>query len=128
MLFRVARPMKRKNSRSAYFVQRIPADVKGRVVGRRLAIPFGGRTKFFIATERSQAISFSLGTDDPAASEDLAGGKVQAAFTRPTHQGVLREERGVKELLPAVTSAAVPDYRLRRSCTGILSKVVDPRE
>ncbi|OPF96107.1 hypothetical protein [Rhodopseudomonas palustris] len=57
--------MKRKNSRSAYFVQRIPADVKGRVVGRRLAIPFGGRTKFFIATERSQAISFSLGTDDP---------------------------------------------------------------
>ncbi|QLH73979.1 tyrosine-type recombinase/integrase [Rhodopseudomonas palustris] len=58
--------MKRKSSRSAYFVQRIPADIKGRIAGRRLAIPFGGSTKFVTPTERSQSISFSLGTDDPA--------------------------------------------------------------
>ena len=46
MLFRVVRPMKQKSSRAAYFVQRIPVDVKARVVGRRLAIPFGGGVKF----------------------------------------------------------------------------------
>ncbi len=66
MLFRVVRPMKRKNSRAAYFVQRIPADVKAKVAGTRLAIPFGDGVKFVTPTERAQAISFSLGTDDPA--------------------------------------------------------------
>jgi hypothetical protein len=38
--------MKRKNSRSAYFVQRIPAEIKSKVVGQRLAIPFGDSVKF----------------------------------------------------------------------------------
>ncbi|SEH52325.1 hypothetical protein SAMN05216367_0894 [Tardiphaga sp. OK245] len=66
MLFRVVRPMKRKSSRSAYFVQRIPADIKGRVVGQRLAIPFGDSVKFVTPTARAQSITFSLGTDDPA--------------------------------------------------------------
>ena len=35
MLFRVVRPMKREGSRIPMFVQRIPADVMGRAVGRR---------------------------------------------------------------------------------------------
>jgi hypothetical protein len=41
MLFRVVLPMRRKNSQAAYFVQRIPADVKAKVVGQQLAIPNG---------------------------------------------------------------------------------------
>ena len=65
MLFRVVRPMKRKNSRSAYFVQRIPADIKHKVIGQRLAIPVGDNFKFITPTASSQAITFSLGTDDP---------------------------------------------------------------
>jgi hypothetical protein len=58
--------MKRKSSRSAYYVQRIPADIKGRVVGQRLAIPFGDSVTFVTPTARAQSITFSLGTDDPA--------------------------------------------------------------
>ena len=65
MLFRVARPMKRKSSRSAYFVQRIPAEIKSKIVGQDLAIPFGDSVKFVTPTARAQAISFSLRTDDP---------------------------------------------------------------
>lgn len=65
MLFRVVRPMKRKSSRSAYFVQRIPADIKHRIVGQQLAIPFGETVKFVRPSASAQSISFSLRTDDP---------------------------------------------------------------
>ena len=41
MLFRVVRPMKRSGSRFAYFVQRIPANIRDKVTGERLAIPLG---------------------------------------------------------------------------------------
>jgi hypothetical protein len=66
MLFRVVRPMKRKSSRSAYFVQRIPADLRAKVVGQKLAIPVGDGVKFITPSARAQSISFSLRTDDPA--------------------------------------------------------------
>jgi hypothetical protein len=65
MLFRVVRPMKRKNSRSAYFVQRIPADIKHRIVGQQLAIPVGETVKFVRPSASAQSISFSLRTNDP---------------------------------------------------------------
>jgi integrase len=66
MLFRVVRPMKRKSSRAAYFVQRIPSDLRAKIVGHKLAIPFGDGVKFVRPSARAQSISFSLRTDDPA--------------------------------------------------------------
>jgi len=78
MLFRVVRPMKREGSRIPVFVQRIPADLRSKAVGRRLEIPLGDSTVSVTVTERAQSIRFSLRTADP--SEAKARQAIAAAY------------------------------------------------
>jgi len=66
MLFRLVRPLKRSGSRNRYFVKRIPADVKARAAGMKLAIPLGDSTHAITVSPRADSIRFSLRTDDPA--------------------------------------------------------------
>jgi len=66
MLYRVVRPMKRDGSRIPIFVQRIPADIKARAVGTRLAIPLGDGFALITVSARAQAVRFSLRTADPS--------------------------------------------------------------
>ena len=67
MLFRLVRPMKRSGSSVPQFVQRIPADVRSRAIGRTLDIPLGsGGTQRVRITERMEAVRCSLRTRDPS--------------------------------------------------------------
>jgi hypothetical protein len=55
MLYRLVRPMKRQGSSKQHFVKRIPADVKGRMVGMKLAIPIGDERTIVAVTDKMQA-------------------------------------------------------------------------
>lgn len=46
MLYRLVRPVKRTGSSKQQFVQRIPADLRERMVGMKLAVPIGEETAF----------------------------------------------------------------------------------
>lgn len=109
MLFRVVRPMKRKSSRSAYFVQRIPADLRGKVVGQQLAIPFGDGVKFVTPSPRAQSISFSLRTDDPAKVKIL---QATIAAHLETVWRALREDAPIKLSHRQATALAGELYRI----------------
>jgi integrase len=65
MLFRLVRPVKRFGSSMSQFVQRIPADIRARAIGRSLAIPIGENTRRLIITAQAPSIRFSLRTRDP---------------------------------------------------------------
>ncbi len=65
MLFRLVRPMKRNGSTQAQFVQRIPADVKARVVGMKLRFPLGEGFVEKVISPKAQDIRFSLQTSHP---------------------------------------------------------------
>lgn len=73
MLFRLVRPMRRKDSRIAYFTQRIPADVKDRVVGRKLDVPVGGETVSITVSPVARIVRLSLRTADPAEAKIRQG-------------------------------------------------------
>ena len=62
MLFRLVSPVKRSGSSIPYFVQRIPADVRSRAVGRLLEIPCGNSTVAVRVSPKMQAVRFSLRT------------------------------------------------------------------
>lgn len=109
MLFRVVRPMKRKSSRSAYFVQRIPVDVRARVVGQKLAIPFGDGVKLVTPSPRAQSISFSLRTDDPAKVKIL---QATIAAHLETVWTALREDAPIKLSHFQATALAGELYRI----------------
>ena len=64
MLFRLVRPMKRSTSADAYFVQRIPADVKARAAALKLRIPLEGGFVDKTVTAGAADIRFSLKTAD----------------------------------------------------------------
>lgn len=66
MLFRLVRPVQRKGSRVPYFVQRIPADVKRRAAGLRLAIPLGDGTHHLTIRAGASDVRLSLRTTDPS--------------------------------------------------------------
>jgi integrase len=66
MLFRLARPVFRKNSSIPYFVQRIPTDVRERSVGVTLFLPVGDKTVQRVVSEKAQVVKVSLGTRDPS--------------------------------------------------------------
>jgi hypothetical protein len=101
--------MKRKSSRSAYFVQRIPADVRAKVVGQQLAIPFCDGVKFITPSARAQSISFSLRTDDPAKVKIL---QAQIAAYLETVWTALREDTPVKLSHRQATALAGELYRI----------------
>lgn len=65
MRFRLVRPMVSKNSASASFIKRIPADVKPLLVGKSLTIPLAGAAITFPVTSSTQSLRFSLRTSDP---------------------------------------------------------------
>ncbi|MDQ0392249.1 DUF6538 domain-containing protein [Labrys monachus] len=66
MLYRVVRPVRRSGSRVPYFIQRIPADLKARVVGLKLAIPLAGTIVPLTITEKTPFIRLSLRTTNPS--------------------------------------------------------------
>lgn len=66
MLFRLVRPVKRKESRNAYYVRRIPTDVRAKANGLKLSVPVGEEIQFVAITPRTQAIRVSLRVNDPA--------------------------------------------------------------
>lgn len=59
------RPMKRSGTSSHQFVKRIPADVKSKARGMRLAIPVGDTIVPVTVSEKAQDIRVSLRTRDP---------------------------------------------------------------
>ncbi len=66
MLFRLVRPMQRKGTLNRQFVQRIPADIRDRAVGMKLAIPMGPEVVAVRVTDRMEAIRVSLRTVEPS--------------------------------------------------------------
>ena len=66
MLFRLVRPLKRAGSRNRYFVKRIPADVRARAVGLKLALPIADTTQTVTISPRAEFIRVSLRTDEPS--------------------------------------------------------------
>lgn len=65
MLFRLVRPVKRKESRNAYYVRRIPTDVRAKANGLKLSVPVGGEIQSVAITPRTLAIRISLRVSDP---------------------------------------------------------------
>lgn len=65
MLFRLVRPMRRTGSRNRYYVRRIPADVRSKMVGLKLAVPIGEQTQAVTISPRAESVRLSLRTDDP---------------------------------------------------------------
>ncbi|RIX99518.1 hypothetical protein D3218_13665 [Aureimonas flava] len=62
----MARPMKRPGTKNQQFVQRIPADVKAKVRGLKLAIPLGSQTVAMTVSQTLPDIRLSLRTTDAA--------------------------------------------------------------
>ncbi len=92
MLFRVVRPVKRRDSHSPQFVQRIPADVRPLAVGRTLAIPLGAETLHVRITPAMATVRFSLRTHDPSEAKRRQG---QAVASLEAHWTALRKARPV---------------------------------
>jgi hypothetical protein len=68
MRFCLVRPTQRKDSASPQFVQRIPSDLKARLVGMKLVFPLGDEAAQVTIKETTQAIRFSLRTTDVGAA------------------------------------------------------------
>ncbi len=64
MRFHLVRPMVSKGSSIPQFTQRIPTDLKARLVGQTLLIPVGGETIKVRITQSTQSVRFSLRTSD----------------------------------------------------------------
>jgi hypothetical protein len=65
MLLRLVSPMRRPGSSIPQFAKRIPADIRERLIGMRLAIPLGEEAVLVTVTDKMQTIRFSLRTSDP---------------------------------------------------------------
>ncbi|AWL92643.2 tyrosine-type recombinase/integrase [Bradyrhizobium ottawaense] len=89
MLFRVVRPMRRDGSQNKWFAQRIPADVRRKVIGVELAIPLGDSFVFVTPSESTQAIRFSLRTADPSEAKTLNA--IAAAYLEGVWQALRNE-------------------------------------
>src|SRR5437879_3372624 len=90
MLLRLVRPMRRSGSSIPQFVQRIPADVRPRAIGRVLDVPLGyGGTQRVRITERMATIRFSLRTRDP--SEVKQRQAAAAAYLEKVWAGLRRD-------------------------------------
>lgn len=101
--------MRRDGSRNALFVQRIPADIREKIVGFRLAIPLGDAYVFVTPSDNSQAIRFSLRTSDP--SEAKTRQAIAAAFLETTFQA-LRNDAPVHLSHKQATALAGELYRI----------------
>jgi hypothetical protein len=88
MLFRLVRPIRRKDSRNGYFQQRIPADVRPHAIGRTLEFQVGGETVSVRVTERSAIIKLSLRSSDPV---EVKLGQAEATRQAELHWKALRQ-------------------------------------
>lgn len=88
MLFCLVRPMKRGSPANAYFVQRLPADVKARAAGLKLRIPVGDSFVEKVIPAGAADICFSLKTADK--SETKVRQAAVAAYQEQVWRG-LRE-------------------------------------
>jgi integrase len=64
MHFRLVKPVNRKGTTNKQFAQRIPADLRDRLVGMTLEVPRGGGIVPITITDKMRAIRFSLGSSD----------------------------------------------------------------
>jgi hypothetical protein len=72
---KMAYASKRSDSSNLQFRQRVPADVRDRVCGRRIVIPFpstGREPLFTVETTIGTTVKFSLRTSDPNTYEARA--------------------------------------------------------
>lgn len=84
--------MKRKGSSRQQFVKRIPADLRERMVGMKLAIPAGDKVATVTVTPKMEIIRFSLGTSEPSEVKDRQAGA--AAYVEQVFRS-LRENRPI---------------------------------
>lgn len=101
--------MRRDGSRNALFVQRIPADIREKIVGFRLAIPLGDAYVFVTPSDNSQAIRFSLRTSDPSEAKSR---QAIAAATLETIFQALRNDAPVHLSHKQATALAGELYRI----------------
>lgn len=74
MLYRLVRPVKRRDSSLIQFTQRIPADVRPRANGLKLSVPLGGGEFHHLTiSAKAQAIRLSLRTRDPSEAKIRQG-------------------------------------------------------
>ncbi|PZN92706.1 MAG: recombinase XerD [Hyphomicrobiales bacterium] len=74
MLYRLVRPVKRRDSSLIQFTQRIPADVHSRANGLKLAIPLSDDEFHHLTiSAKAQAIRLSLRTRDPSEAKIRQG-------------------------------------------------------
>ena len=64
MRLRLVAPTKRKDSSNLQFEQRIPADLRGRLIGMKLEMPRGGEIVPITITEKTRSIRYSLRATD----------------------------------------------------------------
>nr|AWL92643.1 recombinase XerD [Bradyrhizobium ottawaense] len=81
--------MRRDGSQNKWFAQRIPADVRRKVIGVELAIPLGDSFVFVTPSESTQAIRFSLRTADPSEAKTLNA--IAAAYLEGVWQALRNE-------------------------------------
>jgi len=108
MLFRLVRPVKRFGSSMSQFVQRIPADVKARAIGRTLVIPLGDETIRVVITPQTPTIRFSLKTRDPVETKIR---QARAAACLETVWRALRETKPTSLTQKQATALAREFYR-----------------
>ncbi|MGC5778325.1 DUF6538 domain-containing protein [Methylobacterium sp. NFXW15] len=65
MTLQMPRPMKRKGTSNHQLVQRIPADILGKVIGLPLTIPIGDTSVHKVISARDKDVRVSLRTNDP---------------------------------------------------------------
>lgn len=106
MLFRLVRPMRRDGSRNIHFVQRIPKDLRPRLIGTAVEVPVGDAFVPVRISEGTQAIRCSLRTADPTVAKQR---QAEAA-------------RHVESLFSALRSSA-PTSLTHRQCVALSGEV-----
>ncbi|UPK20349.1 tyrosine-type recombinase/integrase [Bradyrhizobium sp. 131] len=101
--------MRRDESRFPFFAQRIPADVRRKAVGLKLAIPLGDSFVFVTPTEGTQAVRFSLRTAEPSEAKRR---HALAAASLATVWEALRNDSPVRLTHRQATALAGELYRV----------------
>lgn len=101
MLFRLVRPMRRKDTSVPHFVQRIPAEVLPKVSGLKLSIPVGDKIVTRTVTPQARVVKVSLGTRDPHEA------KIRQAQVSAYLEGVWRSLRKGPESLSLKQAVAL---------------------
>lgn len=73
MVFRMARPVRRKGSSVIQFRQRIPLDLREKARGTTFVVPVGDTEAVVTLTARSKEVHFSLLTRDPSEAKQRHG-------------------------------------------------------